>query len=56
MLVISRKDGERVFITIPQSNEKIVITTHCKQKGKVCLCLSCPKDMKIMREEILRRK
>ena len=50
MLVLSRKDGERV--RIGQSIEVTVLESH---KGRVKLGFSGPADVPIHREEVHRR-
>jgi carbon storage regulator len=54
MLVLTRKQGERVMIQTPDGHE-IVVTLVAIDTFKVKLGFDSPKDTQIMREELLRR-
>jgi carbon storage regulator len=51
MLVLTRHDGERIFV-----GDGIVITVIAAQHGKARIGVNAPPDMTIDREEIRRRK
>ena len=51
MLVLSRKVGEKIVIA-----DKIVITVVSMHNGKVRLGIEAPKDVHVMREELLPAK
>jgi carbon storage regulator len=51
MLVLSRKLGEKIFI-----GESICITVADIDRGKIRLGFECPKDVQILREELLTRE
>lgn len=53
MLILSRRDGESITIADTKTNEKIVITVVGTRKGKVRIGIDGPKEMKIMRNELL---
>ncbi len=49
MLVLSRKEGERIFI-----GESIVVTIVRIQGDRVRIGVEAPSDVPVMREELLR--
>jgi carbon storage regulator len=51
MLVLSRKDTERIFI-----GDAIVVTVVKVQKGTVRLGIEAPPEMFIAREELVRTR
>ena len=50
MLVLSRKVGERIVI-----DGKIVIEVRQIDRGKIRLAFSAPKEVSVLREELVRR-
>jgi len=56
MLVLSRKLGESIKITVPPSSEPRVIEvsiTKCCNNSAVKLGFECLKDIKILRSELV---
>jgi carbon storage regulator len=51
MLVLSRKLGEKVFVSVP-GMEDIVVTVVDIDRGKIRLGFQAPPSVKIMREEL----
>lgn len=54
MLVLSRKVGERLFITTPEGH-RMEITVSKIENGAVALGIDAPKDYGIFREELWNR-
>jgi len=55
MLVLSRKEGERIVIAVPPSgSETLVAVQVCKVRGetRVRLGFEAPREVAILREEI----
>ena len=50
MLVLSRKTGESICI-----GSDIVVTVHSIRRTQVRLCVEAPKDVRILREELLNK-
>jgi carbon storage regulator CsrA len=50
MLVISRKNGESVYIG---GRVKITVEVVCGQRGKVRLHIDAPRDVLVLRGELL---
>jgi carbon storage regulator CsrA len=55
MLVLSRKSGERVVLTLASGEEIWVGVGHVTTNGKVLLTFQAPDDVDIKREELLAR-
>ena len=55
MLVLSRKSGERVVLTLASGEEIWVGVGHVTPSGKVLLTFDAPPDVDIKREELLAR-
>jgi sRNA-binding carbon storage regulator CsrA len=55
MLVLSRKSGERVVLTLASGEEIWVGVGHVTANGKVLLTFQAPPDVDIKREELLAR-
>lgn len=51
MLVLSRKTGERIILG--EGVSRIVLTVVEIDRGKMRIGIEAPKDVKIMREELL---
>ena len=54
MLVLSRKSGERVVLTLASGEEIWVGVGHVTPNGKVLLTFQAPDDVDIYREELAR--
>lgn len=54
MLVLSRRPGESIVITLP-SGEVIRVTVVQIDRDKMRLSIDAPVDVRIMREELLPR-
>lgn len=51
MLVLKRMEGERI-----QIGDDIWITVKDCKPGSVRLCVDAPKDVRVMREEIIKKE
>lgn len=49
MLVLTRKTGQRLFV----GKDVIVTVGRVFDDGRVRLCIDAPRDLKIVREELL---
>jgi carbon storage regulator CsrA len=54
MLVLARKTGETVIVTLPDGREMRVVVVDI-DRNKIRLGFTAPDDVKIMREELVRR-
>ena len=54
MLVLSRKVGEKLFITTPEGH-RIEVTVSKIENGAVALGIDAPRDYGIFREELWNR-
>lgn len=54
MLVLARKTGEVVIVTLPDGREMRVTVVDI-DRNKIRLGFDAPDDVKIMREELVRR-
>lgn len=54
MLVLSRRPGESIILTLP-SGETIRVTVVKIDRGKMKLSFTAPENVRIMREELLPR-
>jgi carbon storage regulator len=55
MLVLSRRTGERIVISVPNSNDVVIVTLveNCGRGNGVRLGVDAPREYKVMREELL---
>lgn len=52
MLVLTRKTGQRLFI----GKDVVVTVGKVFEDGRVRLCVAAPRDVKVVREELLTRE
>jgi carbon storage regulator CsrA len=55
MLVLSRKDGEKVLILIPGTEIEIEVAVLDHSPHRVRLGFTAPSEVKILRSEVLER-
>ena len=55
MLSLTRGEGQRVFLHLPNGDDVIVEVAEI-DRGKVKLRFSAPRNVQIMREELLERE
>ena len=56
MLVLSRKRGERIVARLPDDREIVVTLVEIRGSDKVRLGFDAPEDVRIWREELLKRE
>lgn len=54
MLMLTRSPGERILLKCPNGQE-IWITVGYKNKREISLGIDAPKDVQILREEIINK-